>query len=118
MMAVTWYNQKPVVDLEGKDQARYEEDYAYCQGFAEKVDKGEAAKTGAANEAAVGAGIGAIVGAIEDGLEGALVGSALGAAGGGAAGAAKGGIKATRSQAVVLRSCLREKGYKVYDVAN
>ncbi|WP_286341295.1 glycine zipper family protein [Ferrimonas sp. YFM] len=112
------YNQAPIVDLNGKDQAQYEQDYAYCQEYALKVDKGEAAKVGAANSAAVGAGGGAVVGAIENGLEGALIGAAVGAAAGGAYGAAEGSVRATETQALVLRNCLKEKGYKVYDVAN
>ena len=30
------YNQKPVVDMTNVDQAQYEQDFAYCQSYAEK----------------------------------------------------------------------------------
>ncbi|HAV1365061.1 TPA: hypothetical protein JG812_000280 [Vibrio parahaemolyticus] len=41
-LAACAYNQKPVVDMTNVDQAQYEQDFAYCQGYAEKVDKTEA----------------------------------------------------------------------------
>lgn len=109
------YNQKPVVDMTNVDQAKYEQDYKYCQGYAEQVDKSEYEKTEAANGAATGAIIGAIAGIFEDGLGGAVVGAAAGGAVGAGSGALSGANDATGVQSKVLRSCLRQKGYKVYD---
>ncbi len=74
------YNQKPVVDMTNVDPSTYEQDFLYCQGYAENVDKSEAAKSEATNGAVTGALIGAAAGALEDGLGGAAVGAAAGGA--------------------------------------
>ncbi|RXJ72126.1 glycine zipper family protein [Veronia nyctiphanis] len=110
------YNQKPVVDLEGVDKAKYDKDFAYCQRLAEQVDESEAAKTEAANSSVSGAIIGAISGVINDGVGGAVTGAAVGGAIGGGAGAIQGANNSTKDQAKVLRRCLRDRGYKVYDI--
>ncbi|MBY5993008.1 glycine zipper family protein [Ferrimonas balearica] len=110
------YNQKPVVDLDGVDPVQYEQDYAACERYAESVDKGEAARVGATNAGAAGAAGGAVVGAIEDGASGALIGAVAGGIGGAAMGASAGAGEATRTQALVLRRCLSERGYVVYDL--
>ncbi|CAK6716675.1 conserved exported hypothetical protein [Vibrio harveyi] len=86
-LAACAYNQKPVVDMTNVDQAQYEQDFAYCQGYAEKVDKGEAAKAEAKNGAVTGALVGAVAGALEDGIGGAAVGAVAGTAVGAGAGA-------------------------------
>ncbi|EHR0225941.1 glycine zipper family protein [Vibrio parahaemolyticus] len=111
-LAACAYNQKPVVDMTNVDQAQYEQDFAYCQGYAEKVDKTEAAKSDATNGAMTGALIGAAAGALEDGIGGAVAGSAVGAG----AGALGGANDSTKTQALVLRKCLQNKGYTVYDL--
>lgn len=108
-LAACAYNQKPVVDMTNVDQAQYEQDFAYCQGYAEKVDKTEAAKSDATNGAMTGALIGAAAGALEDGIGGAAVGAVAGSAVGGA-------NDSTKTQALVLRKCLQNKGYTVYDL--
>ncbi|WP_045626454.1 glycine zipper family protein [Vibrio parahaemolyticus] len=112
-LAACAYNQKPVVDMTNVDQAQYEQDFAYCQGYAEKVDKTEAAKSDATNGAMTGALIGAAAGALEDGIGGAAVGAVAGSAGAGALGGAN---DSTKTQALVLRKCLQNKGYTVYDL--
>lgn len=43
-LAACAYNQEPVVDMTNVDQAQYEQDFAYCQGYAEKVDKAKPLK--------------------------------------------------------------------------
>ncbi|UTZ43187.1 glycine zipper family protein [Vibrio campbellii] len=108
------YNQAPVVDMTNVDQAQYEQDFAYCQGYSEKVDKGEAAKTEAQNGATTGALVGAVAGALENGIGGAAVGAVAGTAVG--AGAVGGANDSTKTQALVLRKCLANKGYTVYDL--
>ncbi|HHG3112087.1 TPA: glycine zipper family protein [Vibrio parahaemolyticus] len=120
-LAACAYNQKPVVDMKNVDQAQYEQDFAYCQGYAEKVDKTEAAKSDATNGAMTGALIGAAAGALEDGIGGAAVGAVAGSAvGAGAVGAGAGALgganDSTKTQALVLRKCLQNKGYTVYDL--
>ncbi|WP_229620488.1 glycine zipper family protein [Vibrio parahaemolyticus] len=115
-LAACAYNQKPVVDTTNVDQAQYEQDFAYCQGYAEKVDKTEAAKSDATNGAMTGALIGAAAGALEDGIGGAAVGAVAGSAVGAGAGALGGANDSTKTQALVLRKCLQNKGYTVYDL--
>ncbi|ELB2196335.1 glycine zipper family protein [Vibrio parahaemolyticus] len=115
-LAACAYNQKPVVDMTNVDQAQYEQDVAYCQGYAEKVDKTEAAKSDATNGAMTGALIGAAAGALEDGIGGAAVGAVAGSAVGAGAGALGGANDSTKTQALVLRKCLQNKGYTVYDL--
>ncbi|HCG5930775.1 glycine zipper family protein [Vibrio parahaemolyticus] len=115
-LAACAYNQKPVVDMTNVDQAQYEQDFAYCQGYAEKVDKTEAAKSDATNGAMTGALIGAAAGALEDGIGGAAVGAVAGSAVGAGAGALGGANDSTKTQAFVLRKCLQNKGYTVYDL--
>ncbi|ENY5167509.1 TPA: glycine zipper family protein [Vibrio parahaemolyticus] len=115
-LAACAYNQKPVVDMTNVDQAQYEQDFAYCQGYAEKVDKTEAAKSEATNGAMTGALIGAAAGALEDGIGGAAVGVVAGSAVGAGAGALGGANDSTKTQALVLRKCLQNKGYTVYDL--
>lgn len=110
------YHRNPVVDMTDVNPEAYKQDYSYCESYALSVDKGEAAEVGAANGAAVGAGSGAIVGAIEDGVEGAAAGAIFGALFGGITGAAEQSVLATEQQALVLRTCLKTKGYKVYDL--
>ncbi|TNZ00677.1 glycine zipper family protein [Vibrio parahaemolyticus] len=115
-LAACAYNQKPVVDMTNVDQAQYEQDFAYCQGYAEKVDKTEAAKSDATNGAMTGALIGAAAGALEDGIGGAAVGAVAGSAVGAGAGALGGANDSAKTQALVLRKCLQNKGYTVYDL--
>ncbi|EOD5340418.1 glycine zipper family protein [Vibrio parahaemolyticus] len=115
-LAACAYNQKPVVDMTNVDQAQYEQDFAYCQGYAEKVDKTETAKSDATNGAMTGALIGAAAGALEDGIGGAAVGAVAGSAVGAGAGTLGGANDSTKTQALVLRKCLQNKGYTVYDL--
>ncbi|HHF0482737.1 glycine zipper family protein [Vibrio diabolicus] len=110
------YNQKPVVDMTNVDPAKYEQDFLYCQGYADNVDKAEAAKSEAANGAVTGALIGAAAGVLESGIGGAAVGAAAGGAVGAGAGALSGSDDSTKTQSLVLRKCLQNKGYTVYDL--
>lgn len=109
------YNREPVVDMTQVDPEQYQADRQYCEDYAEQLDKHEYAKTEAINGAASGALVGTVAGAVEDGWSGALVGALVGTAAGAGVGAISGANDATGKQAVVLRNCLSEKGYKVYD---
>ncbi|ADN77547.1 conserved hypothetical protein [Ferrimonas balearica DSM 9799] len=110
------YNQAPVVDMTNVDPSDYQNDLAYCETYAEQVDKGEAAKVGAVNGSLSLGGAGAIAGAVDNGWSGALVGMLVGASLGAAGGSADGALEATRVQGQVLRRCLSEMGYHVYDL--
>ncbi|HHF2885455.1 TPA: glycine zipper family protein [Vibrio diabolicus] len=110
------YNQNPVVDMTNVDPDKYEQDFLYCQGYADNVDKTEAAKSEAANGAVTGALIGAAAGALESGIGGAAVGAAAGGAVGAGAGALSGSNDSTKTKSLVLRKCLQNKGYTVYDL--
>ncbi|MCW8328925.1 glycine zipper family protein [Photobacterium sp. SDRW27] len=116
LLSACAYQQKPIVDMTNVDQAQYDQDFAYCQSYAENVDKAESAKVEAQNGAAAGAVIGAIAGGLEEGIAGAAVGAVAGGAVGGGAGAIGGATDATKVQAKVLRRCLDNRGYVVYDL--
>ena len=118
LLAACAYNSAPVVGPHDKTEAEYQQDFAECQQYAARVDKGESMRTGAVNAGVLGALSGAAIGLIEgDGVDGAVAGGAIaGGIGGAGAGAAGGAAKATRDQAYVLRRCLAGKGYDVLDL--
>lgn len=116
LLSACAYNQKPVVDMTDVSPAQYEQDFSYCQSYAEQVDKSEAAKTEAKNGAVTGALLGAVAGGLEDGLAGVAVGAVAGGTIGGGVGAATGVNDSTKIQSQVLRRCLVKKGYTVYDI--
>ena len=39
LLSACAYQQKPVVDMTNVDPAQYEQDFSYCQSYAESVDK-------------------------------------------------------------------------------
>ena len=102
----------PIVDMQGVDQEKYDSDLAACREYADQVDVASGAAGGAAIGAAGGAALGAVIGAIT-GAPG--TGAAIGAASGGATGGVSGGGSRTSRQDRVVRNCLRERGYSVFD---
>lgn len=96
---------EPIVDLQGTDPAVYSRDLAECREYA--------------GEVAVGArvGAGAVGGAVLGGVIGAAIGDSRTAqqvAGAGAAnGAARGGLNGMRTRSDVVKSCLRQRNYRV-----
>lgn len=92
-----------VIDPAGVDMARYEQDLAQCQQIAQQV------------ESKVGGG--AAGGAVVGGLVGAIFGDRHAAARAAGAGAVVGGARgvgATASEKrLVVKNCLRNRGYKV-----
>jgi outer membrane lipoprotein SlyB len=98
---------RPIVDMKGVNPYLYEEDLAECSEYADQVAVGQKAATGAA----AGAAVGAAIGVIWDGERGSSParGAATGAVLGGSGGVA-GGMK-ERSE--VVKSCLRQRGYRV-----
>ena len=95
---------RPIVDMKGVNEARYEKDLAECQGYAKEAP-------GMGSTAAKAAGAGIVVG----GLLGLVTGSnTLQSAGTGAViGGAGGAYTANESQEAVVKKCLVGRGYKV-----
>ena len=95
---------RPIVDMKGVNETRYEKDLAECQGYAKEAP-------GMGSTAAKAAGAGIVVG----GLLGLVTGSnTLQSAGTGAViGGAGGAYTANESQEAVVKKCLVGRGYKV-----
>lgn len=96
---------RPVVDMKGVDAARYEQDLAECQQYAQQRDPAAQAAAGAIAGAIFGALIAAAAGSRYDRGASARVGAVSGAAGGGAHGA--------QAQIDIVRTCMRGRGYNV-----
>jgi hypothetical protein len=93
----------PIIDTKGVNMARYDQDLAECETYAQQVSTGTAVGKGAAGGAAVGAAIGAIAGSS------AGKGAGIGAVTGGAESARI----SDRERSEVVRNCLRGRGYRV-----
>ncbi len=94
---------KPIVDPAGVDMGRYQADLAECQQIAQQVD--QKAGAGAAGGAVVGGLIGAITGDSNRVKRSAGVGAVLGGA--------KGAGATQRERDLVVKNCLRNRGYTV-----
>lgn len=92
-----------VIDPEGVDMAKYENDLAACKQISEQVD--QKAGAGAVGGAVVGGAIGAIVGNSSTAMRGAGVGGVIGLT--------KGGVATRNEKQLVVKNCLRNRGYKV-----
>ena len=95
----------PIVDTQGVDMSRYDQDLAQCETYASQVNTGEQA----GKSAAAGGLLGAIFGAIVGDSSTVAKGAGVGAVAGGARGAAGG----EREKDQVVKTCLRGRGYKV-----
>jgi outer membrane lipoprotein SlyB len=92
-----------VIDPAGVDMGRYQQDLAQCQEIARQVR--HKAVGGAVGGAVVGGAVGGIVGNGETAGKGAGAGAVVGAAR---------GARATREEKqLVIKNCLRNRGYKV-----
>jgi len=92
-----------VIDPAGVDMERYQQDLAQCQQIAKQVR--HKAVGGAVGGAVVGGAVGGIVGNGETAKKGA--------GGGAVVGAARGAAATRREKQLVIKNCLRERGYKV-----
>ncbi|WP_234409808.1 glycine zipper family protein [Polynucleobacter acidiphobus] len=98
---------RPIVDMKGVNEARYEKDLAECQNYAK-----EASSMG--STAAKGAGAGAVVGGLLGLVTGGNTTGIVQAAGAGAViGGAGGAYKGNESQEAIVKKCLAGRGYKV-----
>lgn len=95
----------PIVDMRGVDPAQYRIDHMECQEYAEQVEMGGRAATGAAAGAVVGGLIGAAVGNSDTAKRSAGAGAVVGGA--------RGTGDAVRERQMVVRNCLRNRGYAV-----
>ncbi|TDR74591.1 glycine zipper family protein [Photobacterium lutimaris] len=114
LLSACSYNAAPVVGSHDNTQLEYEQDLAECRQKTQQVDKSEAVRTSATNMALIGTAAGAIGGLLTDDVgmgESMVWGLALGAG----TGAAIGSVKATQTQALVLRRCMELKGYEILD---
>ena len=101
---------RPIVDMKGVDNARYEEDLVECRAYAEQVSPGSQAVAGGGLAAVLGAALGAIAGAF-GGNAGS--GAGTGAAIGGVTGTVAGGAGGVSEQQRVIDRCLTGRGYNV-----
>jgi hypothetical protein len=91
-----------IIDRQGVDMSRYDQDLAECKSYATEVQTGKKVAKGAASGAVVG------------GLIGVITGDAGKAAGVGAVtGGAKGASEGAEDEVDVVKRCLRGRGYKV-----
>lgn len=95
----------PIVDMKGVDPAQYRIDRMECQDYAEQVAVGGSAAGGAAAGAVVGGLIGAAVGDSDTAKRTAGAGAVVGGA--------RGTGDALRERQMVVRNCLRNRGYAV-----
>jgi len=98
---------RPIVDMKGVNEARYENDLAECQNYAKEAG-------GMGGTAAKGAGAGAVVGGLLGLVTGGNRTEIIQAAGAGAViGGAGGAYKGNESQEAIVKKCLVGRGYKV-----
>jgi outer membrane lipoprotein SlyB len=102
LLAACTTTDEIIIDKQGVDMSRYDQDLAECRSYATEVQTGKKVAKGAASGAVVGGLIGAITGD-------AGKSAGVGAVGGGAKGASQG----EREKVQVVKRCLRGRGYKV-----
>jgi len=103
MTAGCAHRGKPIIDTQGVNMAAYQQDLFECQQYAEQVDS--RAGQGAVGGAIVGGAIGGIVGNSDTAQKGAGVGAVTGLF--------KGAARTKAERQRVVKSCLRQRGYRV-----
>ena len=96
---------KPIVDTKGVNMSQYELDLEECSTFAEDISTGKSIAKGAVTGAAVGAVIEAITEDVRSRRDAIEVGAV--------SGGVQSGIRAVREKELIVRRCLRGRGYKV-----
>lgn len=105
--ANTGADVRPIVDMQGVNQSRFEVDLAECQQYAQQQS---GAGASAAKGAVGGAGIGGLIGLVTGGNGTKVAQSAgVGAVIGGATGAYSG----NKAQENIVKRCLTGRGYRV-----
>lgn len=95
----------PIIDTQGVNTAKYQQDLADCRAIADQVKVGQNAAGGAVAGAVVGAAVGAAVGNSNTAQRAAGAGATVGAA--------KGAGRGVNERERVVRNCLRGRGYRV-----
>lgn len=99
---------RPLVDTKGVDQARYQQDLAECQAYAQS-------SWGAGTGAAVGAAGGAALGEVLGRTTGRMNQRSHLAGGGAVMGGVSGAASGARHQRTIVQRCLAGRGYNVLD---
>lgn len=94
-----------IIDKQGVDMSRYNQDLAECKTYANEVRTGSKATRGAVTGAVVGGLIGAAVGNSSDAGRGAGVGAV--------SGGARGVREGEQTEVQVVKRCLIGRGYRV-----
>ncbi|PSV27457.1 MULTISPECIES: glycine zipper family protein [unclassified Photobacterium] len=125
---MTPVDKELVVDMNGVDTAQYQKDYDYCNHFADSVSTPEMTSATKKRDVVIGTLAGATAfgaGAYDSdnydtikhpGVVTAL-GAVVGAAGGYVAGSNEASKDEKHKKSSVLRQCLLQKGYHVYDIS-
>ena len=103
----TGSNFSPIVDKQGIDEAKYQQDLMECQNLSTQAQG--AGKDGA-KKAAGGAAIGALIGLVGGG-NGTNIAQAAGV--GGVIGGASGLYSGNAEKETIIKRCLAGRGYKV-----
>ncbi|WP_318468734.1 glycine zipper family protein [Photobacterium leiognathi] len=125
---MTPVDKELVVDMNGVDNIQYQKDYNYCNHFADSVQTPEMTSATQKRDVVIGT----LTGATEFGSgaydpdnydtikhPGAVtaLGAVVGAAGGYVAGSNQAAKDEKHKKALVIRQCLLQKGYHVYDIS-
>jgi len=105
LLIVGCASRGPIVDTQGIDQAKYAQDLAQCEQYADQVSVGRSAAGGALGGAAIGALIGSIFGNSSTAKQSAGAGAVVGGA--------KGTARGAQEKDQVVKNCLRGRGYRV-----
>jgi outer membrane lipoprotein SlyB len=97
--------QKVVIDKQGVDMQKYEQDLAECRQYAEEIETGSEVAKGAVGGAVIGGAVGAIIGGRRTAETFGGVAAVTGAAGAGSS--------ASQQKSQILKNCMRGRGYKV-----
>jgi len=95
----------PIIDTQGVNLSRYEDDLAECQAYADEVQIAQKAAAGSVSGAVIGGLLGAVWGNSNTAQRGAGVGAV--------SGGAKGVIGGVRERDRVIKRCLMGRGYRV-----
>jgi outer membrane lipoprotein SlyB len=105
---------EPIIDTQGHDftLAKYQKDLRECRAYAARISPADQAMGNALAGAAFGAAIGAILGT---GFDSIGQSAAIGAGMGGVSGGAQGATSAIEKQQLIIKNCLRGRGYAVLE---
>lgn len=110
ILTVAACSHAPIVDMQGRDQAKYNDDLKECQSYAEQIQPVEETAIDTIIGGIFGAAFGAAVGAaVGDPAGGAMLGASLF----GGAGFFAGASDSTKRQNNVVRNCLVGRGWRV-----